>query len=199
MNATRPILAWAVALLAAASLAAPALADGTKLAGGTKLIGNSALVRGGAPLPQFNTGFPIEIGNPDPVGAAKSDLEISLTAPDHSVLHFLFSPRSLVGTTPSFGMTPGASYSGVAWNLFDNDKLFGSVALSSAVKPAQADDPTSRIYGPLISLHSTFELGYAFDPRQSLSFDVDHANPAPYFGDRAAAGENLRLQYGVHF
>jgi hypothetical protein len=189
-----PILALAVALLALASVAGVARADGTKL-----VVNNSALVRGGAPLPQFNTELPLEIGNPDPVAAAKNDLEISLTAPDHSVLHFLFSPRSLAGTTPSFGATPGATYSGLAWNLFDNDKLFGSVALSSAVKPAMPDDPTNRIYGPLISLHSTFELGYAFDPRQSLSFDVDHSNPAPYFGDRTATGENLRLQYGVHF
>ena len=193
MRATRVLLALILAVAGAASLGASAYADSTTL------ISNSALVRGGAVLPQFNTNLPVTIGNPDPVGAAKSDLEISLTAPDHSVLHFLFSPRSLAAQTPSFGMTPGTSYSGVAWNLFDSDRFSGSFALSSAVNPSLSADPTSKLYGPVISLHSTFELGYALDPQSSLSFDIDHANPAPYIGDRSASGENLRLQYGVHF
>ena len=179
--------------LLAALAAGPARADGT-------LIGkNAALVRGGAPLPQFNTSFPIQIGNPDPVGAPKSDLEISLTSPDHSVLRFLFSPRSLAGTTPSIGGTAGTQFSGLAWNIFDNDRLFSSIALTGAVTRPFNNDPTNRLYGPLISLHSTFELGYSFDPRSSLSFDFDHANRAPVFGDRNVPAENLRLQYGYHF
>jgi hypothetical protein len=188
----RLALALAGVLLVAAA-AGQARAD--SLTTGT----SSALVRGGAPLPQFNTSFPIQIGNPGPAGTAKSDLEISLTTPDHSVLRFLFSPRSLAGQTPSVGMTSGAQYTGLAWNIFENDRLFGSIALTGAINRPSNNDPTSRLYGPLISLHSTFELGYTLDPRQSLSFDVDHANPAPYFGDRTAAGENLRLQYGYHF
>ena len=183
----------AIAALLAVGASATARADSAGL-GPT-----SALVRGGAPLPQFNTSFPIAIGNPDPVGAAKSDLEISLTTPDHSVLRFLFSPRSLSGETPSVGGSAGSDYAGLAWNIFDNDHMFGSIALSGAVNHRLLNDPTSRLYGPLISLHSTFELGYVFDPRQSLSFDVDRANAAPYFGDRSVPGENLRLQYGYHF
>jgi hypothetical protein len=189
----RIAIALALGLLAAA-LSGTARADST-----AALAANSSLVRGGAPLPQFNTSFPIQIGNPDPVGAAKSDLEISLTTPDHSVLRFLFSPRSLSGETPGIGGTAGADYTGLAWNIFDNDRLFGSIALSGAVNRRSINDPTSRLYGPLISLHSTFELGYTFDPGQSLSLDVDHAHPAPVFGDRSLPGENLRLQYGYHF
>jgi hypothetical protein len=189
----RAAIAVSVALLAAA-LSGTARADGA-----TRLGAASALVRGGAPLPQFNTTFPIQIGNPNPVGAAKSDLEISLTTADHSVLRFLFSPRSLSGETPGIGGTAGADYTGLAWNIFDNDRLFGSIALSGAVNRRSVNDPTSRLYGPLISLHSTFELGYVFDPQQSLSLDVDHAQAAPYFGDRNVPGENLRLQYGYHF
>ncbi|HEY3918698.1 MAG TPA: hypothetical protein VGL83_12945, partial [Stellaceae bacterium] len=122
-----------------------------------------------------------------------------LTTPDHSVLRFLFSPRSLALETPSVGQTPGVDYAGVAWNLFDYKQLFGSVAFSSAVNRQGNSDPTSRLYGPLISLHSTFELGYSLAPRQSLSLDLDQATPAPYLGDRTATGENLRLQYGYHF
>jgi hypothetical protein len=176
-----------------------ALAAGQARADNTTIGRTSALVRGGAPLPQFNASFPIQIGSPDPVGAPKSDLEISLTSPDHSVLRFLFSPRSLAGVTPSFGSIAGTQYSGLAWNIFDNDRLFGSIALTGAVTRPSNNDPTNRLYGPLISLHSTFELGYSFDPRSSLSFDIDHANPAPIFGDRNVPAENLRLQYGYRF
>ncbi len=182
-----------VGILLAAAAVGQAHADSTTIGK------SSALVRGGAPLPQFNTSFPIQIGNPDPVGAPKSDLEISLTSPDHSVLRFLFSPRSLSGVTPSVGQTAGTQYSGLAWNIFENDRLFGSVALTGAVTRPLANDPTTRLYGPMISLHSTFELGYVFDPRSSLSFDFDHANAAPLLGDRNVPGENLRLQYGYHF
>jgi len=195
---TRLAIALAGTLLAAAA-AGQARADNTTI-GTLGTIGkSSALVRGGAPLPQFNTSFPIQIGNPDPVGAPKSDLEISLTSPDHSVLRFLFSPRSLSGVTPSVGRTPGTQYTGLAWNIFDNERLFGSIALTGAVTRPLKNDPTSRLYGPLISLHSTFELGYSFDPRSRLSFDIDHANAAPVLGDRNVPGENLRLQYGFHF
>jgi hypothetical protein len=192
-------LAIALAGTLLAAVAAEPFAIGEARADGVAIAGSSALVRGGAPLPQFNTSFPIQIGTPDPVGAPKSDLEISLTSPDHSVLHFLFSPRSLAGVTPSVGGTAGAQYSGLAWNIFDNDRLFGSIALTGAVTRPLNTDPTTRLYGPLISLHSTFELGYAFDPRSSLSFDIDHANAAPVFGDHNVPGENLRLQYGYHF
>jgi hypothetical protein len=189
-------LGLAIALVGTLLAAVPV---GQAHADSTTIGKSSTLVRGGAPLPQFNTSFPIQIGNPDPVGAPKSDLEISLTSPDHGVLRFLFSPRSLSGVTPSVGQTAGTQYSGLAWNIFENDRIFGSIALTGAVTRPLANDPTSLLYGPMISLHSTFELGYAFDPRSSLSFDFDHANPAPVLGDRNVPGENLRLQYGFHF
>lgn len=190
----RLVIGLAGALLAA-TLAPAAHADSTSMLGGS----SAALVRGGAPLPQFNTSIPIQIGNPDPVGAAKHDLQISLTTPDHSVLNFLFSPRSLAGETPSIGGSAGIDYTGFAWNLFDYNRFSGSVALSSAINRQGNLDPTSRLYGPLISLHSTFELGYSLAPRQSLSFDLDRSTPAPYLGDRSVPAENLRLQYGYRF
>lgn len=188
---------WVLSLAAVALSAAVAV---SARADGTTPAANAALVRGGAPLPQFNTNYPLEIGRPDPVTSAKSDVEIALTTPDHSVLHFLFSPRSLFGQTPSVGATSGSNYAGLAWDIYDHNRVFSSVALSgAAVDHPVFGDPTRFYGGPLFSLHSTFELGYAFDPRQSLSFDLDHANPAPYFGDRTIPAENLRLQYGLHF
>jgi hypothetical protein len=163
-------------------------------------LNNTALVRGGAPLPNFSTGFPIEIGAaPATHTPERNDLEISLTSSDHSVLRFLFSPRTVAGQTAGFGPAAGSNYSGLAWNLFDADRLFGNIALSGAVSRPPSDDPTRRLAGPVMSLHSTFELGYSFSSQQSLSFDIDHMTPAPYFGDRGAAGEDLRLRYGYHF
>ena len=70
---------------------------------------------------------------------------------------------------------------------------------SGAVNPKAAADPTRRLYGPLLSLHSTIELGYDVGAQQNLSLALDHAQPAPLAGDRSAFGEYLRLQYGYHF
>jgi hypothetical protein len=170
---------------AAAAFAVPALADGITMGGG-------ALVRGGAALPRFNPSFPIDIG-PGPSATASDNLEISLTSPDHSVLRFMFSPRIVSGETYGFGSTVTGNYVGLAWNIFDNDRFFGSIALTGAVNRQALDDPSRRLYGPLMSMHSTFELGYSFNAQQSLSLSVDHASPAPYFGN------DLRLRYGFHF
>lgn len=188
------VLAGLACVLLVAAVVSPARAED-----GIRLVDSPGLVRGGAPLPQFNTSFPTEIGKPDPVGAAKNDLNISLTTPNHNVLHFLFSPRSLAGETPSIGAFGGTSYAGLAWNLFDSDRLYSSFALSGAIDHWPIDGPMTQLYGPQFSIHSTLELGYSFDPRQTLWLDLDHASPAPYFGDRNVPAENLRLQYGYHF
>lgn len=171
---------------AAAAFAVPALADGAVMGG------SGALVRGGAALPRFSSSFPIEIG-PGPSATASDNLEISLTSPDQSVLRFLFSPRTVSGETVGFGSTVTGNYVGLAWNIFDNDRFFGSIALTGAVNRQALDDPSRRLYGPLMSMHSTFELGYSFNAQQSLSLSIDHASPAPYFGN------DLRLRYGFHF
>jgi hypothetical protein len=180
------IIGASVTLAAVTAFAAPVLADSL-----SATSGSGALVRGGAPLPRLTPSFPIDIGPPQSTGG--EHLEISLTSPDHSVLRFLFSPRLVSGETSGFGSTVTGNYVGLAWNIFDNDKLFGSIALTGAVNRQALDDPSRRLYGPVMSLHSTFELGYSFTPRQSLSLSLDHASPAPYFGN------DLRLRYGFHF
>jgi len=187
-------LGAAAALIVGAALAGPALADGLSSSGG-----NAALVRGGAVMPRFNSSFPIDVGAPPAETATHENLEISLTSPDHGVLRFLFSPRTLAGETEGFGPMVTGNYVGLAWNIFDGDRLFGSIAFAGAINRQRPDDPTQRLYGPLLSLHSTFELGYAFNPQQSLSLALDHATAAPYFGDRSAPGDYLRLRYGYHF
>lgn len=189
MSATLRLASIAAALLAAVALPVAARADGTSPGPGA----GTSLVRGGAALPHFDSSFPIDAGRLDSPPLLDGNLEISLSSPDHGVLHFLFSPRMLSGETYGYGPTVTGSYVGLAWNLFDNNRLFGNIALSGAVNRQALDGPTQRLSGPLASVHSTLELGYAFDAQQSLSLSLDHAGPQPYFGDF------LRLRYGYHF
>ncbi len=189
MSDANCLIAAALALAACVALAGPARADGTW---------PGALERGSAPVPQFGSAFAIDLGRPDVAAPTAADLEISLTGPDHSVLHFLFSPRTLSGDTVGLGSTVTGNYAGLAWSVFDNNRLFGNFALSGALNRQPMDDPTRR-YAPLLSLHSTFQLGYDVGAQQSLSLALDHAAPAPYDGDRSAFGESLQLQYGYHF
>lgn len=183
-------LAAAAALVAGVALAAPAFADG---------FGNTGLVRGGAPLPRFNSSFPIELGAPATEPGSRENLEISLTSPDHGVLRFLFSPRTLSGETYGFGPTVTGNYVGLAWNIFDSHRLFGSIGFAGAVNRVMPEDPTRPYGSPLFSLHSTLEFGYELGAQQSLSLALDHATASPYLGDRSAPGDFLRLRYGYHF
>ena len=181
----------AAALVAGFALAAPAFADG---------VGNTGLVRGGAPLPRFTSSFPIELGTPaNTEPASRENLEISLTSPDHGVLRFLFSPRTLSGETYGFGPTVTGNYVGLAWNIFDSHRLFGSIGFAGAVNRVMPEDPTRPSGSPLFSLHSTLEFGYELGAQQSLSLALDHATASPYLGDRSAPGDFLRLRYGYHF
>jgi len=178
----------AAALVAAAATSASARADGLSSGG----VGTS-LVRGGAALPHFDTSFPIETNTPSSPPLIDHNLEISLSSPDHGVLRFLFSPRMLSGETYGYGPTVTGSYVGLAWNIFDTNRLFGSIALTGSVNRQTLDEPAPRFAPPALSMHSTLELGYAFNAQQSLSLALDHDSSQSYFGDF------LRLRYGYHF
>ena len=189
MSVALRLASMTAALMATVALAAPVRADGLSSNPGS----TTSLVRGGAALPHFDSSFPIDTGRPDSPPLFDGNLEISLSSPDHGVLHFLFSPRMLSGETYGYGPTVTGNYVGLAWNLFDNNRLFGNIALTGAVNRQALDEPAQRLNGPLASMHSTLELGYAFDSQQSLSLSLDHAGPQPYFGDF------FRLRYGYHF
>ena len=189
MSARRHLVSVAIALVAVVALVMPALADGVANNGA---IGTS-LVRGGAALPHFDSSFPIDTGRPSSAPLLDENLEVSLSSPDHGVLRFLFSPRMVAGDTSGYGPTVTGNYVGLGWNIFDGNRLFGSVALTGSVNRQALDAPAPRLYGPLMSMHSTIELGFAFNAQQSLSLALDHASPTPYFGDY------LRLRYGYHF
>ena len=187
MNLARRHFALAATLVASVALAATARADGVAASGSS-----TSLVRGGAALPHFDSSFPIDTGRPSSPPLLDENLEVSLSSPDHGVLKFLFSPRMLSGDTYGYGPTVTGNYVGLAWNLFSNDQLFGSVSLTGAVNRDALDSPAPRLFGPLLSMHSTLELGYAFNSQQSLSLALDHASPTPF-------GDYFRLRYGYHF
>jgi hypothetical protein len=189
MSGRRRIVSVAVALTAAIALAGPALADGAAIGSAA----GTSLVRGGAALPHFDSSFPIDTARSNSAPLLDENLEVSLSSPDHGVLRFLFSPRMVAGDTSGYGPTVTGNYVGLGWNIFDDNGLFGSVALTGSVNRQALDAPAPRLYGPLMSMHSTLELGFAFNAQQSLSLALDHASPTPYFGDY------LRLRYGYHF
>jgi hypothetical protein len=191
-----PLLALLVFALGLA-LGAPARADGTDA---TAAPASSALVRGGAAMPQFTGNFPMDFGSPVMAPSSSgANLQSTIESSSDSVLHFLLTPQTLSGQ--SFGFNPAASnsYAGVGWNVFQANRLYGSIMFSGAANGIAGDDPTRRLYGPLLSLHSTLELGYDVGAQQNLSLAFDKAAPAPYAGDRSAYGEYLRFQYGYHF
>ncbi len=182
-----------LALAFGLSFASPARAD-------APLVGSGTLVRGGASLPQFGGNFPMDFGSPELPPPPATTLQTVIAAPESGDwLHFLFTPQTLSGQSFGFRASSNGSYAGLGWNMFQASRLYGAITFSGAVNPQAAADPTRRLYGPLLSLHSTIELGYDVGAQQNLSLALDHAQPAPLAGDRNAFGEYLRLQYGYHF
>lgn len=188
MHLLRGVLAAAAATL----IAGAAFAGET---GASSAPGSSgALVRGGAPLPEFHLGFP-----GDALSEHSDDLEISLTSPGQSALRFLFSPRPIFGQ--SLDQTTGTSRNtaGLSWNIFENDKLFGSFGFSGSIVRPGAEDPARHLFDPPLTLHSTLELGYQLGDQHSLSLSLDRASPSSFGTDKTETGEALRLRYGYHF
>lgn len=187
-------MAWAVTL----ALTPPALAGGPTTIDATN---GGVLVRGGAPLPQFNidflnTGLGSALALP---GGNGGDLTISLKSPGSSVLDMLFSPRPQLGISvdPSTGASRG--YAGIAWNVFAFSGISGSLGFAGSVTQPGPEDPTRRLLGPPLALHSTFSLGYSFGGNDSLSLSLDHATMPDFLSDHSVDFDNIRLQYGVHF
>lgn len=186
-----------MALLALAALA-PAAADQVQPLGGD----GGTLVRGGAPLPEFHLNFlsdgPVRQALTPAAGA--DNLEIALTAPGSGVFHFLFSPRSQLG----FGFDPmtgvNRGYAGVTWNLFDNNRLFGSVGIGGTYDPGSDNpfDTLRRPLGPPLMMRGALEFGYQFGDQHSLSLRVDEGR-AVDLRLNAESSDNLQLRYGVKF
>ncbi len=187
-----------MALLALAALAPAAAADQIQPLGGA----GGTLVRGGAPLPEFHLNFLSDDAVRQAVtpAAGADNLEIALTAPGSGVLHFLFSPRSQLGF--GFDRMTGVNrgYAGVTWNLFDNNRLFGSVGLGGTYDPGSNNpfDTLRRPLGPPLMMRGALEFGYQFGDQHSLSLRVDEGR-AVDLRLNAESSDNLQLRYGVKF
>jgi len=193
--------AWCGRIAVAATLAVacwgPALADGPASASSTNGV---ALVRGGAPLPDFQIDFLSDFGNSALAlpGANTGNLDIAVTSPDHSVLHFLFSPRPQFGFSVDRDTGTGRGYAGLNWNVFEFSGITGSLSFAGSLTRPSVDDPTRRLLGPPLALHSTVELGYQISDEHSLSLSLDHATTPDFLNDHGDIN-NIRLRYGLHF
>lgn len=159
--------------------------------------GSAALIPGGFPLPEFYLNFPDRLAEPLPTGP--SDLRISLTTPDKSVLQFLFSPRPEFAIATDRGTGTSRSSAGLSWNLFDSNGFFGSFGLAGSVTRTNGvDDVYRRYFGPPLALHGHFEFGYQLGAQHSLTLSLDHAAAPDAFGEHSDL-DNLQLRYGLKF
>jgi hypothetical protein len=180
-------------------------AIGTAVIAGVLLVtspagagGAGALVPGSAPLPQFHLNFPNLLIAPPSVSSAAGDLQIELTAPDRSVVQFLFSPRSsfAIDTDPNTGTK--SSYAGLSWNLFEDNGFFGNLSLAGSLIRPGIDELAPRSLGPTFALHSMFELGYQLGDGHSLTLSLDRATTPDFLNDRQEFN-NFHLRYGLKF
>jgi hypothetical protein len=187
----RGVLAAAVMLAAAQ----PVLAAGQT---GPLADNGGILVRGGAPLPDFHLDLLDDLGvTPLALPGSTGDLAISLTSPDQGMLHLLFSPRPQFGVSVDQGTGTARSYAGFAWNVFEFSGISGNFGLAGSLTQIGTEDPTRRLLGPPLALHSTFELGYHFGAQNSLSLSLDHATATDFLNERD--DNNISLRYGLHF
>ncbi|HUH85469.1 MAG TPA: hypothetical protein VLX85_12740 [Stellaceae bacterium] len=192
---------WRAAALALAFLwgSAPAFAadqvQPLTLSGGAPLPDT-------APAPTFHFDFLLD----DPARQAllppgsTSNLEISLTSPNNSVFHFLFSPRPQFGfATDTYGVN--RSYAGLSWNLFDSRGLYGNLGLGGTYDTSSnlPNDPLRRSLTPPLMLHGGLELGFHFGEQHSLSLRLDEGVTPGFHLNSGETSDNFRLRYGLKF
>lgn len=191
MKSYRRLLGCSLVAMVATLLAGTAFADGPPP---QAPVSSGTLVRGGAPLPEFHLGFLDGL-----YSRPADDLEISLTAPGQSALRFLFSPRPVFGQSLDQGTGTTRRSAGLSWNIFEDNRLFGSLGFSGSMVHPGAEDPARHLQDPPLTMHSTLELGYQLGAQDSLSLSLDHASPSAFGADKTETGEALRLRYGYHF
>ncbi|HXQ51747.1 MAG TPA: hypothetical protein VN802_11685 [Stellaceae bacterium] len=179
--------------LGAWAFAAVVLAASSASAGG-----GGMLVPGNAPLPEFRLNFPDPLSEPFGPSSSHGDLQISLTTPGKGVIQFLFSPRSRFAITTDPETGASRSYAGLGWNLFDSDRFFGTLSLAGTLTRPGTDEFYRRSLGPPLALHSTFEFGYQFGDRHSLTLSLDRATTPDFLSERSEL-DNFTLRYGVKF
>jgi hypothetical protein len=164
-------------------------------------VPGGTLVRGGAPLPEFHLDFLGDNGTNGlaPIGA-ENNLEIALTSPDQSVFHFLFSPRPQFGFGYDRVTATNRGYAGLTWNLFDNNRFFGSVGLAGSYETDDLPyDPLRHPFGPSMMMHGALEFGYQLGDQHSLSLRLDEGRAPELRFNTPENSDNLQLRYGLKF
>lgn len=163
----------------------------------------------GAPLPEAAAApsFHFDFLLDDPARTAllppgsTSNLEISLTSPNNSVFHFLFSPRPQFGFANDGVAGVNRTYAGLSWNLFNSSGLYGNLGLGGTYDTTGSapNDPLRRPLGAPIMLHGGLELGYHFGEQHSLSLRLDEGVAPPFRLNSGETSDNFRLRYGLKF
>ncbi len=135
-----------------------------------------------------------------PPGTAQN-LEISMTSPNNSVFHFMFSPRPQLG----IGFDPlsgtNRAYAGLSWDLFAKDSFYGGLGLAGSFDPGLggAYDPMRRPAFEPLEFHGALELGYRFDSQSSVSASFDQGVIPINHGSGSSSFDNFLVHYGLTF
>jgi hypothetical protein len=200
-SAVRGVSRWlnaAALILAGMVLAgAPAFADGP--ASSLTVGGGDNFVPGGAAT-DFHMDFLLS-GQHATSGTDGQNLQISLSSPSSTgMLHFLFSPRTQygVGYDPIYGTN--RSYTGLTWDLFSADSVYGQLGFASSFDPEVSGADASRhaTLAPLM-LHGAVEFGYRFNTWNSVSLAIDQGMTPVAHGTAPESFDNFVLRYGVKF
>jgi hypothetical protein len=199
------LLVVALCVALTALLAAADLARAAGVTTSVNINGDDGdLVPGAATVPAFHMDFLLnDVGRLDaaPAGTTQN-LEISLTAPNNSVMRFLFSPRTQfgVGYDPIAGAN--RAYAALTWNLFKDDAIYGNLGVAGSFDPALGGggtDPMHRTVLAPLMFHSAVEFGYSFSSQNSLSLAVDQGVIPVNHGAGPEPVDNFVLRYGLKF
>jgi len=129
------------------------------------------------------------------------NLEISLTAPNNSVLRFIFSPRPQLGIGYDPASGTNRAYAGLTWNLFSADSFYGGLGIAGSFDPGFGGsyDPMRRPAFEPLEFHGALELGYSLDSQSSLSASFDQGVIPINHGSGSSSFDNFLLRYGAKF
>jgi hypothetical protein len=193
----------AAALLAAASLAAtPGFAQSQTTTMSVDLNAGDPTSHA-ASAPEFHMDFLLDdaarLGAVPP--GTTQNLEISMTSPNNSVFHFMFSPRPQIGI--GFDPVSGTNraYAGLTWNLFAQHSFYGGFGLAGSFDPGLGGsyDPMRREAFEPLEFHGALELGYRFEGAGSLSASFDQGVIPISHGSGSSTFDDFLLRYGQKF
>jgi lipid A 3-O-deacylase len=131
--------------------------------------------------------------------------EILFTSP--AIFHYIFSPRPHIGFSINTQGNTDQIYIGATWRLLhftqifnDRDGVYFNGSLGGAAHDGKrvANDPKRKDLGSSYLFRESFELGYEFVPRQSMSLFLDHISDAKLTHHNDGL-TNVGVRYGYGF